>query len=289
VHLVITDSGLGGLTVCAALERALSAARADVRLTYVNAWPATGTGYNDLPDMAARAGVFDRALDAMEGMRPDVILIACNTLSIVYEHTAFHSSGAVPVQGIVGGGVALFLELLTRHPASALVLIGTRTTIDADVHRRRLAENGIAVTRVGAASCHGLATAIERGPDSDATASLINTCAARAAAAAPPGDPLFVGLACTHYGMVADRIAAALSAQTGRHVLPLDPNTRLVEEVTSLAADSLPGPGAAPRVEVLSKVELLEDQREGVARLLDPISPTTAAALRDYRHVPDLF
>jgi glutamate racemase len=291
VHLVVTDSGLGGLAVCAAIERALAAAQTDMRLTYVNAWPAMGTGYNDLPDMAARARVLDRALDAMRAMRPDAILIACNTLSIVYEHTAFRVNGGVPVQGIVGGGVHLFLELLTRHPASALVLIGTRTTIDSGVHRTRLVQRGIAEERLGAASCHGLATAIERDPDSDATASLIDTCAARAATVAPPGDPLFVGLVCTHYGMVADRIAAALAAQTGRRVLPLDPNARLVEEVVTRAANSFGPPiaGAASGVEVISKVELPVEQREAVARLLEPISAMTASALREYRHMPDLF
>jgi glutamate racemase len=187
--------------------------------------------------------------------------------------------------------VHLFLELLTRHPASALVLIGTRTTIDSGVHRTRLVQRGIAEERLGAASCHGLATAIERDPDSDATASLIDTCAARAATVAPPGDPLFVGLVCTHYGMVADRIAAALAAQTGRRVLPLDPNARLVEEVVTRAANSFGPPiaGAASGVEVISKVELPVEQREAVARLLEPISAMTASALREYRHMPDLF
>jgi glutamate racemase len=289
VHLVITDSGLGGLSICAAIERA----RGHARLTYVNAWPETGAGYNDLPDMAARARVFDRALDAILAMRPDLILIACNTLSIVYEHTAFRTAGAVPVQGIVEGGVELFREALMAEPAGALVLVGTRTTMDSGVHRARLVERGIDAARIGAASCHGLATAIERGPDSDTTAALIDTCASRAAAAAPPGDPLFVGLACTHYGLVADRIAAALTAHAGRRVLPLDPNARMVEDVLRHLSSPVPARSkngaAAPRVEVVSKVELAEEQREGVARLLEPISPATAAALRDYRHVPDLF
>jgi glutamate racemase len=285
VHLVITDSGLGGLSICAAIEKAGGHAR----LTYVNAWPEAGAGYNDLPDMAARARVFDRALDAIRAMRPDLILIACNTLSIVYEHTAFRTAGAVPVQGIVDGGVELFREALTAGPAGTLVLIGTRTTIDSGVHHTRLVERDIDAARIGAASCHGLATAIERGPDSDTTAELIQTCASRAAAAAPPGDPLFVGLACTHYGLVADRIAAALTAHAERNVVPLDPNARMVEDVVARVAASPPDAGAAPRVEVISKVELPEAQREVVARFLEPVSPTTAAALRDYSHVPDLF
>jgi hypothetical protein len=40
---------------------------------------------------------------------------------------------------------------------------------------------------------------------------------------------------------------------------------------------------------VISKVELPEEQREAVARLLEPISAITASALREYRHVPNLF
>jgi glutamate racemase len=286
VHLVITDSGLGGLSICAAIEKA----RGHARLTYVNAWPETGAGYNDLPDMAARARVFDRALDAIRGMRPDLILIACNTLSIVYEHTAFRTAGAVPVLGIVEGGVELFREALMAEPAGTLVLIGTRTTIDSGVHRARLDQRGIDAARIGAASCHGLATAIEREPDSDTTTALIDSCASRAAAAAPPGDPLFVGLACTHYGMVADRIAAALTAHAGRNVVPLDPNARMVENVVARVAGWPPRPAdAAPRVEVISKVELPEAQREAVARILEPISVATSAALRDYSHAPDFF
>jgi hypothetical protein len=63
-HVVITDSGLGGLSVCAALERGLrlAAEPRGVRLTYVNAWPYEDRGYNDLPDEEARARVFDSAL-----------------------------------------------------------------------------------------------------------------------------------------------------------------------------------------------------------------------------------
>jgi glutamate racemase len=291
VHLVITDSGLGGLTVCAAIERALHDARRAVRLTYVNAWPETGTGYNDLPGVADRARVFDRALSAIQAMQADRILIACNTLSIVYEHTAFRAAAQVPVQGIVDGGVNLFHDSLATWPASALVLIGTRTTIDSGVHRARLLERGLDAGRIGAVSCHGLATVIERGPGSDATAASIETCSARAGAAAPPGDPLFVGLACTHYGMVGNRIAAALASHTGRHVLPLDPNARMVEDVLEriATADAPQHPAGVPRVAVLSKVELREDQRDAVARVLEPISARTAAALRDYARLPDLF
>ena len=291
LHLVITDSGLGGLAICAGIEQALGRrlARAQVRITYVNAWPDERHGYNDLPDMAARAAVFDRALAAIDALSPDTVLIACNTLSIVYEHTAHRQRAAVPVQGIVDTGVDLFDAALRDEPSAALVLIGTRTTIDSGVHLAALHRRGVATTRTAAASCHGLATAIEGDRDGGQATALIDTCAARAVAVAPPGDPLYVGLCCTHYGLVADRIAHALAAGTHRHVVALDPNRGLVERFVSGLPVGDAVDGAAVSVSVVSKVVLAEAKRDNVARAVAPVSPPTAAALRAYRHVPELF
>jgi glutamate racemase len=296
VHLVITDSGLGGLTICAGIERALrrTGGPGPVRCTYLNAWPEQGRGYNDLPDMAARAAVFDRALCSIDRLQPDLLVIACNTLSIVYEHTTHCRETRLPVRGVVDAGVSLFMEALRREPTAALVLLGTRTTIDAGVHRDRLLGLGIAPARVSGASCHGLATAIERGPRSEATAALIDACADRAAAVRPDGAPLFVGLCCTHYGMVADRLRAAVQARVGARVETLDPNAQLVQEVVAslptTGGGDRPGVGGAPiAVRVVSKVSLDDAQRQGVAAILEDVSPATAAALLACAHVPDLF
>lgn len=292
MHLILTDSGLGGLTVCAALERALrdrSAAGA-WRLTFVNAWPEEGRGYNDAPDMPARAAIFDGALRRIAAMQPDALVIACNTLSIVYPHTDFSGASPMSVTGIIEAGLDIFQGALNASPEGALVLLGTRTTIDSGVHRKGLLERGIAPARIGAASCHGLAAAIERGPDSGHTAALIDNCAARASDAAPAGEPLFVGLCCTHYAMVADRLTAAIARRTGRPVVALDPNTGLVDRVIAqFRAQAGAGRSAAPTVRVVSKVELKEEQRAAIAALLERTSPATAEALRRYEHVPELF
>jgi glutamate racemase len=291
VHLAITDSGLGGLSACASLEQALRETRHDgVRITYVNAWPEQGRGYNDLPDPAARARVFDRALHAIDGLRPDLILIACNTLSILYELTEFRAAVRVPVHGIIDAGVDLFQEALAAEPASGILLLGTRTTIESGVHRRRLLDAGVQPHRVGALSCHGLATAIERGPDSAAAAALIDRCAEQAGTLALAGDPLFAGLCCTHYGMVADRISAALARTTDRLVGPLDPTDRLVRELLPrLTRDGTASSSAPVPVRVLSKVALDNEQRASVSHAIAAVSPATAAALRGYERIPELF
>ena len=96
------------------------------------------------------------------------------------------------------------------EPASSIVLIGTKTTIESGEHRIRLVERGIDPQRIGAVSCHGLAGAIERDVNGPRTAELIGECAARAVAAAPDGGTLLLGLCCTHYGYVAAQAAGVL-------------------------------------------------------------------------------
>lgn len=294
-HIVITDSGLGGLSVCAGLEMGLrqAAPPAGIRLTYVNAWPFEDRGYNDLPNVGARARVFDAALSRMAAMSPDCILIACNTLSVLYPHTAFSRRPPVPVHGIVEAGVSLFAERLADHRDASIVLLGTKTTIESRVHASRLRERGVAAERVAAVSCAGLAGAIERDVDGPRTAELLAECAARAAAAAPAGAMLFLGLCCTHYGYVAVRLVDAVARLTSRRVRTLDPNAQLTAGLLADAAflpTQPPAQGPGPvSVELVSKVALLDTARAGIARLVEPVSPATAAALLSYALIPDLF
>jgi glutamate racemase len=287
VHLIITDSGLGGLTICAAIARHSVEAAAAMRITYVNAWPEAGTGYNDLPDIHARASAFDRVLHAIAGFSPDEVLIACNTLSVVYERTEVRKHPPVRIRGIIGAGVDLFEEHLAERPRSSILLLGTRTTIESGEHQHRLVQKGISAERIASVSCHGLAAAIERGPDSAATAALIEDCATRAGEVMVRGEPSYVGLCCTHYVLVSDAISETLARKTGRPVLPLDPNTRMIREVVS----EIPSAGTRGDVfvEVISKVALEPSSREAMSTRLEPISPETAAALRGYTLVPDLF
>lgn len=289
MHLIVTDSGLGGLAACAGLERAWRelAPQHALRLTYVNAWPDDGVGYNDLPDVPARAQAFDRVLGYIDAQAPDLLVIACNTLSILYAHTAHRAQGRTPVQGIVDGGVALFVGELMSRPASAIVLLGTRTTIESGVHRDALLRAGIDAARVGSASCHGFATAIEAGPEGEAATRALEACAAAAVAAAPEGMPLYLGLCCTHYGFVAARLARAVAQVAGSEVIPLDPNRRLVEDVLRrVGVPPLPagnsGASADIEVSVLSKVALDDGKRRAMAAAIEGDAPLTAEALRQY-------
>ncbi len=266
--IAITDSGLGGLLICAELERRLRGTEGDgsVRLAYVDAWPETGRGYNDLPDLP------------------------CNTLSVVYEATAFGRTPAVPVTGILDEGTALFHEALDLDPASVLALFGTRTTIGSGEYVRRLNRSGIGPERVFPESCHGLAAVIDKDPGSPAVPGLVEECVLRVVPRLPSGAPVHAGLACTHYAYVAEAFRTSLGRRAGAKVEILDPGGRFVDGLTRGLSPRRPG--ATERdlaVEVISKVELPEAQRRAVARRLEPLSPATARALVGYTHVPELF
>jgi glutamate racemase len=290
LHIVITDSGLGGISICAELESGLRKLRkpGEIRLSYFNVWPSEGLGYNDLPDMSARAAAFDAALDRMPALNPDLILIACNTLSIVYPHTRFSRRPPVPVSGIIEAGVDQFYAAMVEKPESAIVLLGTRTTIESGVHAARLIEKGIDPARIQGIACHGLASAIESDPDGESANALIAEAAMTAQHKSLPASTLYAGLCCTHYTFVRDRIAAALRAATGQAVVPLDPNGPLVADVVKSICVNIEG-SYSITVKVFSKVVLGEQKRRLMAGRVFGVSELTARALLAYTHAPDLF
>jgi len=291
-HWIITDSGLGGLGVCAQIERKFSrsGARNDLRITYFNAWPEQGRGYNDLPDLPSRARIFDRALRCMDRLMPDRILIACNTLSVLYPMTSYSRTTAVPVVGIIDAGVELFSDALEEQPSSAIAMFGTRTTIESGMHRDRLLERGIDGKRMAAISCHGLAAAIEKDPAGAAVTHLLEQCAAEACRQDLSGSPLYAGLCCTHYSYIQEQFRSVLERHMGRTVRILDPNDRMVRNLAPRDGPASAGPAPRPIVvTVVSKVELGDIPRRAVAGLLAPVSEATARALLSYNWRPGLF
>jgi len=92
ITVVITDSGLGGLSVMDDVARKLkiSGCFKKVNLIFANALFNANTGYNALQTRAEKINQFSNVLTGIEQhFKPDVILIACNTLSVLYKETEF--------------------------------------------------------------------------------------------------------------------------------------------------------------------------------------------------------
>jgi glutamate racemase len=291
LSLVIADSGMGGLSICADIVNGLQARRSyrSVSLTYFNAWPERDRGYNLLPGMAERIRVFDRALGAMLRFQPDRILLACNTLSALYTQTPFSKQAPVPVVGIIDFGVDLIYAHLSARAESRVIILGTPTTIEADTHRKRLVERGIPAERIICQPCDRLAGEIEKEPEGATVRAMVESCIRQAAERVPDRRrPVAAALCCTHYGYSERIFEAAMQASFEGPVTILNPNRAMSE---ALLADLAPQREEDIRIdlEVVSRIVWSDEKIEAIARLLEAESPLTASALRQYRHDPDLF
>jgi len=263
--LLITDSGLGGLSVCAGIVAGLERTRPrrEVALTYFNAWPEPERGYNLLPGTAERVRVFDRALLGMARFEPDLLVIACNTLSALYPHTAFSRAGRIPVLGIIEFGVRMLAGQLQARPDSLAVLFGTPATLASGAHAQALAALGVPAERVLAQPCDRLAGQIELDPDSPRVRELIDTYVGQAAQrTGARGRPILAALCCTHYGYSLAAFERALAAHFPGTATILDPNRAMTGHLV---------PDRAPRHrEIRVKLEVVSRIPWSGAKLTRP-------------------
>lgn len=132
---------------------------------------------------------------------PDAIVVACNTASVHgLEALRAELEPGIPVIGTVP---AIRPAARTGGP---VVVWATRATTESD-YLRGLVDAFAADVETHAVAARGLAEAIEAA-DVDA----VRECLEAAVAATPPVQALVLG--CTHYGLVADRIAEALGDVT---------------------------------------------------------------------------
>jgi glutamate racemase len=292
VTIVVTDSGLGGLSVAADLAARLPASGIvrSAQIVFVNAEPAVGLGYNDMKSEADKARVFDGALTAMERRyRPDLILIACNTLSVVYPGTVHAKEGRIETVGIVGLGADLIAKEMRREKGASALIFATKTTIESGAHRKLLVEEGIPTDRIVGEACPKLAGAIERGTASEETAAYVRKFVVEALGRLPAKHgPLVASLNCTHFPYVLPLWQETFAALGHPGVTVLDPNP-LMTDLVLREGGAMRYPATAVTVEVVSRVPIDEATRANLGALLRPVSPKTADALGRYRHEPALF
>ncbi|MFA9452768.1 MAG: aspartate/glutamate racemase family protein [Candidatus Aminicenantaceae bacterium] len=292
VTIVVTDSGLGGLSIVADAEQRMLAFKnfRSVRLVFFNALFSEQGGYNSLRSRSEKIRVFDSALLSIEEKyHPDLILIGCNTLSVLHPDTAFSRESGVPVTGIVDAGVDLIAQGLRQHPESRVLIFGTQTTVAEGTYRRELLHKGFLTERIIQQACPDLVPYIERGYDSDETEMLISAYAAEAIKTLPdPSATVLVSLNCTHYGYSLDLWRSAFLDQGIQPAAFLNPNRRMLDflfipETQDRYQDT------RVSVEVVSMVEIGKARQKSIGSRLRNTSPQTTAALSGYQWDPALF
>ncbi len=196
--ILFLDSGVGGLTVLAAVARALP----NHPLVYCADTAGFPYGTKTEAEVSARvAGLLGRLT---ERLRPEIVVIACNTAStIALSHV--RPVLAVPVVGTVPA-----IKPAAEHSKTRVIgVLGTEATVRqpyVDDLSARFASDCI-VLRHGSSALVEAAEAKLRGetPDprifADAIAGLTRQ---------PHGDRLdTIVLACTHFPLVAEELAAS--------------------------------------------------------------------------------
>src|SRR5512140_3532400 len=279
VTIVVTDSGLGGLSVAADLAARLPASGVvrSARIVFVNAEPDAAFGYNDLKNDADKVRIFDGALSAMEArFKPDLILIACNTLSVVWPRTEHARTGGVETMEIVGLGAELIRKELAAKPDATALVFATKTTIESGAHRQLLVEKGVSPDHVVGEACPKLAGAIERGAASEETVAYVKKFVAEALEKRTTrGGPLVVSLNCTHFGYVTPLWEQAFAGAGHPGVRVLDPNPRMTDIVLKEGGEKR-YPKTSVTVEAVSKVPVDAGTRANLGALLRTTSPATA-------------
>ncbi len=284
VTIAVTDSGLGGLSVMAEAVRRMKEESVfrTARFVFFNALFSLEGGYNALKTRQEKIDVFTSVLDTLEKKyHPDLILIGCNTLSVLYPDTPFAKSTKIPVIGIVEPAVEMIAQSLRARPEAIVVLFGTPTTISEATHMKKLLEQGIAEEKIILQSCPELENYIESDYEGEETGMLISGFVDEALEKiGSPPPPFYASLNCTHYGYSLPLWEKAFEEAGARPLSILNPNSRMV--------DALFKPENRGRYEqteisaqVVSMVEISEKKRTRLAKWLEAISPEVASALKN--------
>lgn len=292
ITIVVTDSGLGGMSVCAGIEAkfALKPKYREVNLIFFNSHAEQGCGYNSMPTLERKAEVFSSALIAMEKKYlPDIILIACNTLSVVYPHTNFGKETKTNVMGIIDFGTEMVLDELKKDKLSRALILGTITTISAGVHIQSLIEKGIPPQRLYGKAMPNLESEIQYDPVSSQVKKMIREYLEQAFGEMNyQGEKVLAALCCTHYGYSKEIFETELNKLTDGKYIVLNPNERMIEAVIR-GKDNIENDAVNIKVEVISRAKLDEQERLSISKIIQGQAPLSSKALVNYSYDSNLF
>lgn len=285
--IIVTDSGVGGYSVAAGLYARFKALSLSARIIFFNALFDEQSGYNRLKTLTEKADKFDAALRGMARLTPDAICIACNTLSVIYPHTAFAQAAPIPVTGIVEVGVDALLRRMAGVSHPYAVLFATPTTIQQGEHARRLCQFQPDAQLI-VQPCPELMNAIECGDPQEIEARIREYVAAAVRQIPAGTNAIFAGLFCTHFGYFQETFQRVFQ-ESGINAEIVNPNSALVENMVDTLAEQSQNDEHSLTLECVSKTRIAPEAIATLAPLLRIYGDEAVAALQAYRHDPELF
>jgi glutamate racemase len=292
VTILVTDSGLGGVSVAADVVEGMkeNSIFKKVDVIFFNAQPHIKSGYNKLETTEQKVQIFENALNAIEKeFSPDLILIGCNTLSVLYPLTLFSKKAEYPVIGIVETGVKLINDKLEPADNKKVIIFATKTTVEQGTHKKMLVDSGMETESIITQVCPSLAGSIERGSHSEETYGLIRKYVKSVTGKiAKDENEVFGSFNCTNYGYVSDIFAEVFEEEGYKIAEFLDPNSLMADfmfesEFTNRYT------ATEVNIRAVSQPELPGARIKSIANLIEKKSPQTSQALENYEFTPDFF
>lgn len=259
-HIGLFDSGVGGLSVLAAVHAALPGAG----LHYLadSAW----APYGELETPAIRERA-SRIAQHLVDAGAQMVVVACNTATAAAVNELRERLAPLPIVGVEPG----LRPALARTRNGQVGVMATRSTL-ASERFRALLEREAAGRRVQLQACTGLADAIETGElDDPALLALIESHVRPLRAAGVDT----VALGCTHYPFVRTAIERAF----GPGVDVVDTSAAVAAQVRRVAATLPERPGAAPEVLLQTTGDAARLARFAAQWLPFPVRTEAAAGL----------
>lgn len=291
IRIVVTDSGIGGLAVMSDIAARLreSGSFKQVELIFVNALFDPESGYNAMPLREDKINMFNKVLYGIDKKYdPDLIFVACNTLSVLIDATDFNiQKGNPPVIGIVDPGVRLIHDRLRQNPNSSVLIFGTETTIEEGTHKEALLAMGYNENRIINKACPQLQSFIEQNPSGEETELLITFYMSEALEeVADLSQVVDLSLNCSHFGYSYPLWVKAMDNYLLNPGQILNPNNSMGDVlITEKNTERYRDPEIL--FTIVSKVRLVN--AEAMIEIFESSSPAMAEALRNYQLVKDLF
>jgi len=290
IKILTTDSGLGGLSVTAELVEKIKTGGQfeQAEIIFFNCLPSDKFGYAYLENNQARADLFDNALYAMrEKFQPDVIIIACNTLSAVYEMSEFSKSPLLPVVGIIEDGAKEIANLLLAHPEMQMLMFATPATVSSNIHKKILTERGIDSKRLHYQSCLDLPKEIISGAESDKVKKMIENFM-ELAVAKTKGKTFAISLLCTHFAYSLPVFSEIANSFENFSADIINPNSTIVNSFLE-KYESGKFIDNKTSIKCYTHTPISPEIVKEIFPLLEKISPDTAEAFLNIIDSPAMF
>lgn len=240
-----------------------------------------------MPDRMTKLQAFDHFLNSVrEKYQPDLLFIACNTLSVLYQDSFFDHHRHIPIEGIVLSGIKEMLAVFEHENDVSFIVFATPTTIEEGVYGNALREHGVPAMQIIEQACPGLPDAISNDGSGVLAGELLKKFVPDALekfASVPQNVVAFLG--CTHYGYQTSQFKSILQTLVPR-VRVLNPNQGAADTILS-SLKTEPGNGSLT-VELIARYAIPDVAISSLSAYIGEQAPVTLSALENYTLLPGL-